>query len=157
MEIEELAFGNRENLTHLNKPDLLDIIEILQNDRIQWINQFSKTHNESVEIQKENQELKKQLEECKSTIKVLSQELTKDKTLKQDYLTTCCGIPIGDIPKLIIQQKEFIKYLEDEIKTQEKDILETIEEMDVYVKQMESLKTEEILQKYKEIIGENDV
>lgn len=82
---------------------------------------------------KENKELKKQLEEYKATNKVLSQELTKDKVLQQDCLTTCCGIPIGDIPKLISQQKEFIKYLEDEIKTLEKDILETVEEMDIYI------------------------
>lgn len=65
------------------------------------------------ELQNQNQELKKQLEELKSTNKVLSEELTKDKILKQDCLTTCYGIPIGDIPKLINQQKEFIKYLED--------------------------------------------
>lgn len=51
------------------------------------------------------------------------------------------------------QQKEFIKFLEDEIKIQEKDILEAIEEMDIYVKQMKLLKVEEILQKCKEIIG----
>lgn len=56
-------------------------------------------------------ELKKQLEALKSTNKVLSEELTKDKILKQDCLTTCCGIPIGDIPKLVNQQKEFIEYL----------------------------------------------
>lgn len=65
---------------------------------------------------KENQELKKQVEEYKATNKILSHELTKDKVLQQDCLTTCCGIPIGDIPKLITQQKKFIKYLEDEKK-----------------------------------------
>ena len=57
----------------------------------------------------EKEQLKKHLEELKSTNKVLSEELTKDKILKQDCLTTCCGIPIGDIPKLINQQKEFIQ------------------------------------------------
>ena len=67
-------------------------------------------HLEDFEVQywellKENQSLKKQLEEYKATNKVLSQELTKDKVLQQDHLTTCCGIPIGDIPKLITQQK----------------------------------------------------
>ena len=64
--------------------------------------------------QEEIRKLKKQLEELKSTNKVLSEELTKDNILKQDCLTTCCGIPIGDIPKLINQQKEFIDYLENE-------------------------------------------
>ena len=61
MTIEGLAFRDRRTLAHLNEKDLLDIIEFLQNDREQWINQFSKTHNESIKIQKENQELKSQL------------------------------------------------------------------------------------------------
>ena len=115
MNIEELAFKDRKNLAQLNELDLLDIIEFLQKDRKEWINQFTKTHNESIDIQKENQSLKKRLEEYKATNEILSQELTKDKVLQQDHLTTCCGIPIGDIPKLITQQKEFIKYLEDEM------------------------------------------
>lgn len=37
----------------------------------------------------------------------------------------------------------------------EKDILETVEEMDIYMKQVKSLITEDILQKYKEIIGDD--
>lgn len=51
------------------------------------------------------------------------------------------------------QQKDFINYLEDEIKTLEKDILETIDDMDKYMKEVKSLIIEEILQKYKSIIG----
>lgn len=62
MNIEELAFKDRKILANLNTIDLLNIIEFLQNDRNQWIYQFTKTHNESVEIQKENEELKEQLE-----------------------------------------------------------------------------------------------
>ena len=95
----------------------------------------------------ENQKLKKQLEELESTNKVLSHELTKDKVLQQDCLTTCCGIPIGDIPKLINQQKEFIKYLEDEIKR--------IKENDIYqpLQKMALATHEHTLQKYKSIIG----
>ena len=62
MDIEELAFKDRKTLAQLNEKDLLDIIVFLQLDRKQWINQFSKTHNESVDIRKENQELKKQLD-----------------------------------------------------------------------------------------------
>ena len=52
------------------------------------------------------------------------------------------------------QQKEFINYLEDEIKILEKDILETIDDMDKYMKEVKSLIIEEILQKYKSIIGD---
>ena len=99
---------------------------------------FKELFNEMANWREEAKELKKQLEELKSTNKVLSEELTKDKILKQDCLTTCCGIPIGDIPKLITQQKEFINFLEDNYK----------ETQDIwYIK---------ILQKYKSIIGVSD-
>lgn len=104
-------------------------------------------HKETINIfnlLKENQELKKQVEEYKATNKILSHELTKDKVLQQDCLTTCCGIPIGDIPKLITQQKNFIKYLEDGIKLQE-------EINDIVL----ATAFEEILQKYKEITGDD--
>ena len=105
------------------------------------------------QLQQENQELKKQLEEYKATNKILSHELTKDKVLQQDCLTTCCGIPIGDIPKLITQQKEFIKYLEDLIKQNE-----TVVEVSKYGLPKNCSKLlidfyKEILSKYKEIIG----
>lgn len=62
MNIEELAFKDRKALVNLNEIDLLNIIELLQDDRKQWINQFSKTHNESIEIQKENKQLKERIE-----------------------------------------------------------------------------------------------
>lgn len=61
MNIEEIAFKDRKNLVQLNENDLLDIIEFLQQDRKQWINQFTQTHNESVKIQEENQKLKDEL------------------------------------------------------------------------------------------------
>lgn len=67
--------------------------------------------------------------------------MTKDKLDKWDYENT-------------MQQKEFINYLEDEIKILEKDILETIDDMDKYMKEVKSLIIEEILQKYKSIIGD---
>lgn len=60
MNIEELAFKDRKSLVQLNENDLLDIIEFLQNDRKQWINQFTQTHNESIDIQKENKQLKEE-------------------------------------------------------------------------------------------------
>lgn len=91
------------------------------------------------ELLKENQELKKQVE-----------ERTKMYQNAYDYSQKMEGKTII----LEIQQQEFIKYLEDEIKTLEKDILETIDDMDIYMKQVKSLIIEEILQKYKEIIGE---
>lgn len=96
------------------------------------------------DLLKENEELKKQLEEYKAINKVLSQELTKDKILKQDHLTTCCGISIVDIPKLITQQKEFIKYLEEKEK-----------QFDGADPRLAGA-CSGILQKYKEIIGVSD-
>lgn len=61
MNIEELAFKDRKILANLNAVDLLNIIEFLQDDRRQCLEELSKTHNRSVEIQKENEELKSQL------------------------------------------------------------------------------------------------
>lgn len=143
MNIEELAFKDRIELANLNAIDLLDIIEFLQEDRNQWINQFTKTHNKSIEIQEKNQELKKQLEKYETYF---------NRFFKLNNKTYDGKIILELLDKNETQQKEFIKFLEDEIKIQEKDILEAIEEMDIYVKQMKLLKVEEILQKYKEII-----
>ena len=61
MNIEELAFKDRKILANLNAVDLLNIIEFLQGDNRQCLEELSKTHNRSVEIQKENEELKSQL------------------------------------------------------------------------------------------------
>lgn len=139
MNIEELAFKDRITLAQLNELVLLDIIEFLQLDRKQWISQFTQTHNESVDIQKENQELKKQLENN-----------SKINVADHKYASTCED-------KVIIletQQKEFIKYLEDEIKELQK-IKETELDYDLLQDVISQLLVfEEILQKYKEIIGD---
>ena len=102
---------------------------------------FIELFSEMENWKEEAKELKKQLEELKSTNKLLSEELTKDKILKQDCLITCCGIPIGDIPKLITQQKEFMKYLENML-DDENDIFSVV-------------RVKDVLQKYKEIIGDD--
>lgn len=103
---------------------------------------FNELFNEMSNWREEAKELKKQLEEYKATNEVLSHELTKDKVLQQDCLTTCCGIPIGDIPKLITQQKEFIKYLKDMLDN-ENDIFSVV-------------RVKDVLNKYKETIGVKD-
>ena len=99
----------------------------------------------------ENQELKKQLKELKAINNVLSKELTSDKAIKQDYLITCYGIPISEIPKLAEenkkmkkQQKEFIEWLEKESK-------ELIRDAGYH--QRICL---DIIEKYKEIIGDKE-
>lgn len=50
MDLEELAFKNVNELTKLSKEELLMIIALLQQDRKCWIQQFTKTHNNSVDI-----------------------------------------------------------------------------------------------------------
>ena len=141
MNIEELAFKDRITLAQLNELVLLDIIEFLQLDRKQWISQFTQTHNKSVDIQKENQELKKQLENN-----------SKINVADHKYASTCED-------KVIIletQQKEFIKYLEDEIKELQK-IKETELDYDILQDVIpELLVCKDVLQKYKEIIGVSD-
>lgn len=118
---------------------------------------FDELFSEMVNWREETKKIKKQLEELKSTNKVLSVELTKDKILKQDCLTTCCGIPIGDIPKLITQQKEFIKYLENEKDRLVREISNLYEDSLGKTKLVNEdifNEVDKILSKYKEIIGE---
>ena len=100
---------------------------------------------------KENQELKEQVEECKDKINWY-ENFEVNKTIDQLRL------------KHNIQQKEFIKYLEDEI-NKEKDDLEKLcelynipKENDIAYKFFYSYinKLEKILKKYKEIIGVSD-
>ena len=127
MGIEELAFKDRKILANLNAVYLLNIIEFLQDDRRQCLEELSKTHNRSVEIQKENQELKSQLEAANEKIfllRVSKPKLNYKKTIKK------------------AQQKEFIKYLEDML-DDENDMFSVVRVKDVF-------------QKYKEIIGVSD-
>ena len=89
MNIEELAFKDRKNLAQLTELDLLDIIEFLQFDRKQWINQFSKTHNESIDIQKENKQLKEQLlvtQDNEETFRLEMEDITQTLGLDEDTL-----------------------------------------------------------------------
>ena len=99
-------------------------------------------------LQKENQELKKQLEEyqlqnidLRADIMIqkmaFPNELIKDKTFYDLY----------DMPsyeELLVQQKEFIKWLED--------YLNLFDYMDIQEQAGYDM-LEEILQKYREIIG----
>lgn len=134
MNIEELAFKDRRELANLNTIDLLDIIELLQKDRKQWIYQFTNTFNESLKINetalsiyKENQELKKQLE---------------DMTLCRD-IASGHREEVQDREAILLnQQKKFIKYLDDML-DDENDIFSVV-------------RVKDVLQKYKEIAGVKD-
>lgn len=101
-------------------------------------------NKEMLGLKEQNEKLKKQLENCYCNRTDCSGRIKDSKVY--DSL----------VQKVETQQKEFIKYLEDEIKTLEKDILETIDDMDKYMKEVKSLIIEEILQKYKSIIGVSD-
>lgn len=97
------------------------------------------------ELLKENQELKKQL---KPNYYVTGLE----GTLKEYQ---------QEMKNVAIQQKEFINYLENEIKLYENDIQNFKKDYKVYFSLINDLrvskaKIEEILQKYKEIIGVSD-
>ena len=109
---------------------------------------------------KENQELKKQVEEYQKDIKDLdNQNKRAFENMQLNQLKVC---------NMIKQQKEFIKYLEDKIQQQETVIAENQEKSYflIYEDEKEDLKLysqkayirriilEEILQKYKSIIGE---
>ena len=138
MTIEELAFKDRKELANLNELDLLEIIEFLQNDRKQWINQFTQTHNESIDIQKENQELKKQL----TTYQILHRDCKVDN-LKN----------ISKIEEMENQQKEFIEYMNKTIEELECDDVDDEEMKGYLIQRINTFK--EILQKYKSIIGDD--
>lgn len=202
MNIEELAFKDRKILANLNAVDLLNIIEFLQDDRRQCLEELSKTHNRSVEIQKENQELKsqlagtthcfdeeeheilkKQLHEASLTIQEMVEQdiecpsncekLRKLKKQLEEYIKQNMKLKdelfvkrkeYQDIYKDVrieikeykTQQKEFIKYLEDEIKELQK-IKETELDYDILKDVIpELLVFEDVLQKHKEIIGVSD-
>lgn len=86
MKIEELAFKDRKNLAQLNELDLLDIIEFLQNDRKQWIGIFTKTHNRSIEIRKENKYLKENWNKLKKDLELVVDYGLGDESSKWDKI-----------------------------------------------------------------------
>ena len=107
MNIEELAFKDRAELAHLNGIDLLNIIEFLQKDRQQWINQFSKTHNESVEIQAKNKKLNGAIQTYDILLKANVEE---NKQLKEELE---CTIGIVEHNRIISKKNKEIHQLKD--------------------------------------------
>ena len=117
----------KADYVHKDTLTATDYVELNKN------NELLISYNQA--LLKENQELKKQLEEINKMI-----EKCGFVNIEQVMLSYC---------GLIAQQKEFIKYLEDEIQSCEavSDLLfNSNKEMKVY---------EKILQKYKEIIGDD--
>lgn len=91
MNIEELAFKDRATLAQLNELVLLDIIEFLQLDRKQWINQFTQTHNESVDIQQENKRLKDNWNNLKEDLELIVDYGSGDEASRWDKVYGGCA------------------------------------------------------------------
>ena len=90
----------------------------------------------------ERNQLKKQLKEYKKDIEDLdNQNQIAFENMQLNQLKVC---------NMIKQQKEFIKYLEDEIERKRKNATCMFEYNDTV------LPLKEVLQEYKEIIGENN-
>ena len=106
------------------------------------IGEYNTLVNKYNEVYKENQELKKQVEEYQKDIKDLdNQNKRAFENMQLNQLKVC---------NMIKQQKEFIKYLEDEIERKRKNATCMFEYNDTV------LPLKEILKKYKEIIGVSD-
>lgn len=104
-------------------------------------------------LKKENQDLKKQLEEyIKQNMKLKDELFDKRK----EYQDTYKDVRI-EIKEYKTQQKDFIKYLEDEKISPVKCVLNSIgdknHDYNVFKNKLDTL--EEILQKYKSIIGDD--
>ena len=126
--IDKYTIGVDEN----GKDEIGLTIAIIKNGEINVLGNCYGENARCIDLLiKENQELKKKLEDKEDYINIL--QATKDKLDKWDYENT-------------MQQKEFIKYLEDKINFYK--INTQGYSMDL---------VEEILQKYKSIIGGNDV
>lgn len=90
--LEKMAFKNKIELSKLDKQDLLAIIEFLQLDRKSWFDQFTKTHNESIAIAKQNQKRKEVIEKASELLQLLHYKFPDDDSIHED---------IEDIQKIL--------------------------------------------------------
>lgn len=125
MNIEELAFKNYYELINIQKIDLLLIIEFLQKDRKQWINQFTQTHNESIDIRKENQELKSKLELYENGVHFSIEVDEKDKQI--DKLKKKYENAVADYEKIEFEKEQLnslVNSCQEEIRQLKKQLEE---------------------------------
>lgn len=108
-------------------------------------NSLIKYDNLCLNLIKENQELKKQLEEKQNPLKGIFAQVNDDTLLRD------CGNMNAEINELKNQQKEFIEYLEKTIEELECDNVDDEEMKGYLIQRIYTFK--EILSKYKEIIG----
>ena len=120
----------------LSKMNLISVVQQLPKEDIETIQGYVEM------IEEENQDLKKQLEEyIKQNMKLKDELFDKRK----EYQETYKDVRI-EIKEYKSQQKEFIKYLEDYINLFDKK--------DIYEEGSCDM-LEEILQKYRSIIGDD--
>lgn len=81
----------------------------MQQNRIKGLEAINEEHR------KLNGELREENKELKMTNLALADDITKNKIIKQEVLTECCGIPIGEIPMLKIQNDEYKQKKEKEL------------------------------------------
>ena len=128
----------------MNKEELIGKLQMVyvgdKNALNEMIDYYDELFDEMSNWREEAKELKKQLEKNQNHLKGIFAQVNDDILLRD------CGNMNAEINELKNQQKEFIKYLEDE-----KDRLARIcnnlgeDKFD---------EADDILQKYKEIIGE---
>ena len=115
---------------------------------------------ENCDLKDENQKLNKQLEEALKNYEKEAYIVNKQtRQLTDEYENTKCQS--DNVKSLLNQQKEFIKYLEDEIETTNKIESHLYHNgipkyFELGIVKGERNATKEILQKYKEIIGVSD-
>lgn len=139
------------NKTLLDKDDELVpiILEMIKDSYKSGLCQSE--FDNTMRLIEENQELKKQLEEyIKSNMK-LEEELSNKR---KEYQDTYKDVRL-EIKEYKTQQKEFIKYLENKKISPVKSVLNSIgdknQDYNMFKNKLDNY--EEILQKYKEIIG----
>ena len=110
----------------------------------------------------EKEQLNSLVNSCQEEIRQLKKQVETKKVVARDWEVECKK-NISKVEEKETQQKEFVKYLEDEIK-EEKDNLEKLCELYKIPKENNGAykfaysyisKIEMILQKYKKIIGDN--
>ena len=134
-----------------------EIYEDYKKDKLMNASDFEKfciQHCKDIEeLLEENQELKKQIEELElQNFNLREDVMIKKMSLPNEKIKDKTFFDLYDMPtyeNLLTQQKEFIKYLEDEIKK--------LKESDIYqpLQRMALATLEHNLQKYKEIIGDD--
>lgn len=125
---------------------LANFILECEKDNEQLRNDINYYKNFNKRLQKENKELKKQLEEKQNPLKGIFAQVNDDTLLRD------CGNMNAEINELKNQQKEFIEYLESEIKYLK---IVPLGCKTGYLDGKEHSYIE-ILSKYKEIIGGKD-